>query len=69
MRTFGPAVKRDGRGERAPGATIGPRGPKSGIRMEPDEVTEVVKPAGLLPDRIVDLSPYHYGVVLERRRE
>jgi hypothetical protein len=39
------------------------------MRMEPDEVTEVVKPAGLLPDRIADLSPYHYGVALERRRE
>jgi hypothetical protein len=39
------------------------------MRIEPDEVTEVVKSAGLLPDRIADLSPYHYGVALERRRE
>jgi hypothetical protein len=32
-------------------------------------VAEIVKPAGLLLNRIIELPPYHYGVVLERRRE
>jgi len=43
-----------------------PRGPKTELRMEAEDVTAIVKPAGLLPIRIVELPPYHYGVILEQ---
>jgi len=46
-----------------------PRGPKTEMRMEADDVAAIVKPAGLLPNRTVELPPYHYGVVLRRRSE
>jgi len=46
-----------------------PRGPKTEMRMEADEVAAIVKPAGLLVNRIIELPPYHYGVVLQRRSE
>ena len=46
-----------------------PRGPGTDIRIEAEDVAEIVKPAGLLLNRIIELPPYHYGVVLERRRE
>jgi ubiquinone/menaquinone biosynthesis C-methylase UbiE len=46
-----------------------PRGPKTEMRMEADDVTAIVKSAGLLLNRSIELPPYHYGVVLERRRE
>jgi hypothetical protein len=39
------------------------------MRMEPDEVAAIAETAGLLANRTVELPPYHYGVVLERRRE
>jgi SAM-dependent methyltransferase len=43
-----------------------PRGPKTEMRMDADEVISIVKPAGLLLNRTVELPPYHYGVVLQR---
>ena len=46
-----------------------PRGPKTEMRIEADEVVAIVGPAGLLPNRTVDLPPYHYGVVFERGGE
>ena len=46
-----------------------PRGPKTEMRIEADDVTAIVKPAGLLVYRTVELPPYHYGVVLRRRSE
>jgi ubiquinone/menaquinone biosynthesis C-methylase UbiE len=46
-----------------------PRGPKTEMRVEPEEVAAAVKPAGLLPDRTVELPPYHYGVVFHRRSQ
>ena len=33
------------------------------MRIEADEVVAIVKPAGLLLSRTVELFPYHYGVV------
>jgi hypothetical protein len=39
------------------------------MRIEADDVTAIVKPAGLLVYRTVELPPYHYGVVLRRRSE
>jgi SAM-dependent methyltransferase len=43
-----------------------PRGPKTEMRIEADEVAAIAKPAGLLLNRTVELLPYHYGVVLQR---
>jgi SAM-dependent methyltransferase len=43
-----------------------PRGPKTEMRIEADEVAAIVKPAGLLLSHAVELPPYHYGVVLQR---
>jgi SAM-dependent methyltransferase len=44
-----------------------PRGPRTELRMEPDEVAAVVVPAGFELARLVELPPYHYGAVLTRR--
>ena len=46
-----------------------PRGPGTALRLEADDVTAIVISAGLLLSRSIELPPYHYGVVLERRRE
>ncbi len=46
-----------------------PRGPKTEMRMEANDVTAIVEPAGLLLNRTVELPPYHYGVVFRRRSE
>jgi SAM-dependent methyltransferase len=46
-----------------------PRGPKTEMRMEAEEVAAIVAPAGLVVNRTVELPPYHYGVVLQRRSE
>ncbi|KFC73389.1 Methyltransferase domain family protein [Bosea sp. LC85] len=42
-----------------------PRGPQSETRMSPEAVRDVVEPAGFRCVRIVDLPPFHYGVVFE----
>lgn len=46
-----------------------PRGPKTEMRIEADEVASIVEPASLLLNRTVELPPYHYGVVLRRGRK
>jgi SAM-dependent methyltransferase len=46
-----------------------PRGPKSGMRIEADEVAAIVGPAGFEVSRTIELPPFHYGVVLQRRSE
>ena len=43
-----------------------PRGPKIEMRIEADDVAAIVKPAGLLMNRTVELRPYHYGVVFQK---
>jgi ubiquinone/menaquinone biosynthesis C-methylase UbiE len=45
-----------------------PRGPTTEMRIEADEVTAILKPAGLLLHRTVELPPYHYGVVFKGGR-
>jgi len=40
-----------------------PRGPKTELRMSPDQVVAVVRPSGLKLRLIVDIPPYHYGAV------
>ena len=39
------------------------RGPRTELRMTPDQVRAVVEAAGLLLDRVVELPPYHYGAI------
>ena len=46
-----------------------PRGPKTEMRMEASDVAAIVEAAGLLLNRTVELPPYHYGVVFQRRSE
>lgn len=41
-----------------------PRGPKTELRMSPDQVVAVMCPSELKLRLIVDIPPYHYGAVL-----
>jgi hypothetical protein len=43
-----------------------PRGPRTEMRMEPDDVVRTVEPAGLRRFRTVELPPYHYGIIFEK---
>ena len=45
-----------------------PRGPKTEMRMSPEEVKRVLEPADLRHTRTVELPPYHYGAIFERPR-
>ena len=42
-----------------------PRGPRTELRMSPEDTVALVKPAGLKLLEIVDVPPYHYGAVFE----
>ncbi len=44
-----------------------PRGPKTEMRMTPDEVQALIEPAGFTLNEVVDLPPYHYGAVFSLR--
>jgi ubiquinone/menaquinone biosynthesis C-methylase UbiE len=41
-----------------------PRGPATEMRMEPVDVAAFAMPAGLRRERMIELPPYHYAVVL-----
>jgi SAM-dependent methyltransferase len=43
-----------------------PRGPRTELRMSPDQTIAAVEPAGLKLSRIVEVLPYHYAAVFER---
>ncbi len=43
-----------------------PRGPKTEMRMMPEDVTAAVAGARLQPLHVIDLPPYHYGAIFER---
>lgn len=43
-----------------------PRGPATAMRMFPEAVQALVEPAGLQLKQVVELPPYHYGVVFGR---
>lgn len=43
-----------------------PRGPRTELRMTPDDVAAVVAPSGLVPERVVELPPWHYGMVFAK---
>jgi len=40
-----------------------PRGPRTEMRMSPEQVRAVVEPAGFRLDQLIELPPYHYGAV------
>lgn len=40
-----------------------PRGPKTEMRISPEQVAEILSPAGFDLESIVELPPYHYGAV------
>lgn len=42
-----------------------PRGPRTELRMSPDQTVDAVTPAGLRLAQLVDVPPYHYGAVFE----
>jgi ubiquinone/menaquinone biosynthesis C-methylase UbiE len=43
-----------------------PRGPKTELRMSPEQTVEAVEPSGLKLVHLVEVPPYHYGAVFER---
>ena len=43
-----------------------PRGPRTELRLSPDETVARVAAAGLKLARIVELPPYHYGAIFAR---
>ena len=43
-----------------------PRGPKTDLRMGPEAVSAVVEPAGFETVKVIELPPYHYGILLRR---
>jgi len=45
-----------------------PRGPKTELRLSPQQTIEAVESGGLTRARLVEIPPYHYGAVFERLR-
>ena len=43
-----------------------PRGPKTEMRIEANDVAAIVNRAGLSLNRTIELPPYHYGIVLSK---
>ncbi|MGA8960424.1 MAG: class I SAM-dependent methyltransferase [Pseudolabrys sp.] len=43
-----------------------PRGPKTELRMSPEETITSVEGRGLKFTRVIEVPPYHYGVVFRR---
>ena len=43
-----------------------PRGPKTELRISPDETIKSVEAGGLKFTKLFEVLPYHYGVVFER---
>lgn len=42
------------------------RGPQTTMRMSPEEVVEILSTLGLELDSLVELPPYHYGIVFRK---
>ena len=43
-----------------------PRGPKTELRLSPEQTVKAVEPSGLKLVRLVEVPPYHYGAVFAR---
>src|SRR5262245_10739163 len=46
-----------------------PRGPKTELRISPAEAIKSVEAGGLTFTKLVEIPPYHYGVVFQHSRE
>ena len=46
-----------------------PRGPKTEMRMEPEDVVAVAEPAGFTHERTIELPPYHYAAILTKLKQ
>jgi len=44
-----------------------PRGPRTELRMSPQQTRDAVEAGGLMLETIVEIPPYHYGAVFRRR--
>ncbi len=44
-----------------------PRGPMTDLRMAPEQVRAAVEPVGFKLAELVELPPFHYGAVFQRR--
>jgi ubiquinone/menaquinone biosynthesis C-methylase UbiE len=42
------------------------RGPKTELRMSPEEVSEVVTPVGFTRKELIQFPPFHYGIIFMR---
>lgn len=45
-----------------------PRGPETKLRMSPEAVMDVVLPIGFRLHGVIELPPYHYGIVFTKPR-
>jgi ubiquinone/menaquinone biosynthesis C-methylase UbiE len=45
-----------------------PRGPRTELRMSPQQTIQAIEPSGLKCAQVVEVPPYHYGAVFERRQ-
>ena len=43
-----------------------PRGPRTELRMSPDQTIKAAEVDGLKFSKLVDVPPYHYAIILER---
>ena len=43
-----------------------PRGPKTKLRLSPEQTVKAVEPSGLKLVHLVEVPPYHYGAVFEQ---
>ena len=41
------------------------RGPRTELRMTPEQVCAVIEPAGFRLQQVIDLPPYHYGAIFQ----
>ena len=44
-----------------------PRGPSTELRMPPDAVVATAESTGLVATGIIEIPPYHYGVIFEKK--
>jgi predicted methyltransferase len=43
-----------------------PQGPATEMRLSPEQTRAIVEPTGFEPKRVVELLPYHYGVIFTK---
>jgi hypothetical protein len=43
-----------------------PRGPRTELRLSPEQTIEAVKSSGLLLAQQIEIPPFHYGAVFQQ---